>query len=62
MSIIWFGFELNVEQGQLRVLKHKMVALQEHLHMMSMSRRVPAKLLASIFGQIISMCVIAIVK
>lgn len=55
--IAWLGFELDVEQGQLRVPRHKMLMLQERLRMVSTSLRVPAKLLASIIGQIISMSV-----
>ena len=55
--ISWLRFKLDMEHGQLRVPEGKMVALQESLHMVNRSCRVPAKLLASIIGQIVSMSV-----
>ena len=44
-SIRWLGFELDLEQGQIRVPRHKMVAMKECLHLANSSLRVPAKLL-----------------
>ena len=46
--IAWLGFDLDLQQGQIRVPEHKMVALNERLHAAITSQLTPARLLASI--------------
>ena len=54
MSITWLGFELDLGQGQIRVLRHKIMALKERFQFANSSLRLPAKLLTIILGQLAS--------
>ena len=56
-SITWLGFELDLEQGQLIVPKHKLVTLHKRLNMARKGQGIPAKTLASLIGQITSMSI-----
>ena len=53
--IIWLGFELDLEQGQLRVPETKLRALHGQLLKMSGGQTMPARALASLIGKIIPM-------
>ena len=55
--ITWLGFELDMDRGQLRVPERKLTALCGRLNEARKSQYIPAKLLASILGELASMAV-----
>ena len=54
-SIVWLGFQINLELGQLRVPELKLGSLQDQLGKASVNQIIPAKVLASIIGKIVAM-------
>ena len=54
-SLIWLGFEVDLEVGQIWVPEHKIVALTNMFEQVRKTSRVSARVLASLLGKIISM-------
>ena len=54
-KLTWLGFEINLESGQLTVPDDKLRGLCEVLQSQLEKSFIPAKLLASAVGRIISM-------
>ena len=53
--IIWLGFELDLEQGWLRIPESKLQMLQNQLSKKDGLQPIPAKALASIIGKIVAL-------
>ena len=54
-TIVWLGFEINLEQGKIIIPQRKIDALQSQLQLAILQSSLPAKTLASITGKIIAM-------
>ena len=53
--IVWLGFELDLEQSQLRVPENKLRVLHEQLLKIKGKQPMPARALANLIGKIIAM-------
>ena len=53
--LTWLGFVIDLSAGQLEVPKEKILALKQQIHKALELTKIPARLLASIVGKIISM-------
>ena len=53
--IEWLGFMIDLLQGQFYVPAHKVESLKSQLQMVLQMQTVPARMLASVLGKIISM-------
>lgn len=54
-QMLWLGFQLDLERGQLTVLQNRLDSLLEQISRAKASRALPATALASIIGKILSM-------
>ena len=53
--LIWLGFEVDLERGQLLVLQLKIYSLMEQMKRARYCREMPVTVLASVIGRIMSM-------
>ena len=54
-QLVWLGFELNMQEEQLLILKTKLARLCELLESLNHRQFIPTKVLASLIGKIVSM-------
>ena len=56
-NLVWFGFELDLEEGKIKVPEAKLACLQEILEKIGNEEGIPAKTLASLIGRIIALSI-----
>ena len=56
-NIVWLGFELDLEEGKIKVPRDKLTRLQEILENWKVEERIPAKTLASLIGKIVALSI-----
>ena len=56
-NILWLGFELDLEEGKIKVPRDKLTRLQEILENWKVEERIPAKTLASLIGKIVALSI-----
>ena len=56
-NIVWLGFELDLEEGKVKVPKEKLMCLQEMMEGVKVEEKIPAKTLASLIGKIMALSI-----